>query len=136
MPPRLRLLVFSGTLLVLGLVFALVAVLGNAHLERRETLVLLRAVHGRLWDQRIGNSAPVSPRSILAAYERALAFNRTELVRGEIDRWGAPVRVQRLHRAVYIYSCGPDGRDDGGEGDDIGLAAETYDDSIERLHVR
>ncbi|MEZ0229027.1 MAG: hypothetical protein ACAI25_10410 [Planctomycetota bacterium] len=72
---------------------------------------------------------------------RAWTFERSVPVEGEHDVWGErmrlktnvargisiPATVTSRHERLLVYSCGPDRRDDGGDGDDVACDHETRD---------
>ncbi len=53
-----------------------------------------------------------------------------EIGTSAVDPWGHPYRFRKAEGVVSIYSTGPDGKDDGGKGDDIRVEPRSGDELL------
>lgn len=122
---RYRVLVDFTLLVVLGLsllvLAAFIAAGWRALTQRRALIrcfVAVNEIHALSRDvQALVHAAATDD----AALQAAEAWRR-RVLDGLRDPWGAAYRMRVEGRSVRLWSPGPDGRDDGGDGDDITAA--------------
>jgi hypothetical protein len=141
MSRRLRLGVTLGTLVAVGLVVVTAAVVLDRRAKRRATTLQLNRVAneilyitGRAGDRRGVTDVEFALEILTTPWKGGA---HTIAGAGCQDAWGHPLRFEwrRSHAdrkcfCFAIWSCGPDGIDQRGEGDDI-LVSRQRDDQPE-----